>query len=101
MPNPSLDEQLKAALVEVAAYFDDQAKFFENHKSPYQLQQSSRSEGSGVDDANLMRGRARALAGATLSLFKSPLYGTLATVMTVGLALNTALTGHQIEKWVK
>ncbi|CAK7258650.1 MULTISPECIES: hypothetical protein [unclassified Shinella] len=105
MPDPSMDDATRNALEASARYFEKHASWYEDliKESPYRLPQTSkqRSENDDPGAANLMRGRARALAVNNQSIFGAKMYGTVAKLLTVGLDLpdGEEITEAQIQKW--
>jgi hypothetical protein len=88
--NPNLD----AALSIVGWYFQDQARKIEQMAGPHVIKRSSKTRG---DDET--RIHVRALATETCRLFGSFLYGTVATIATVGLGIEPAIKAKSVENW--
>ncbi|HEV7910056.1 MAG TPA: hypothetical protein VGP28_03005 [Methylocella sp.] len=88
--NPNLD----AALSIVSWYFQDQARKIGQMAGPHVIKRSSKTRG---DDET--RIHVRALATETHRLFGSFLYGTVATVVTVGLEIKPAISAKSVENW--
>jgi hypothetical protein len=90
----SVNPKLDAALSIVGWYFQDQARKIGQMAGPYVIKRSSKTRG---DDET--RIHVRALATETHRLFGSFLYGTVATVVTVGLEIKPAISAKSVENW--
>jgi hypothetical protein len=88
--NPKLDAVLSIA----GWFFQDQARKIGQMAGPHVIKRSSKTRG---DDET--RIHVRALATETHRLFGSFLYGTIATVATVGLEIKPAITAKSVENW--
>jgi hypothetical protein len=96
--NPNLD----AALSIVGWFFQDQARKIGQLAGPHVIKRSSKTRGKrssktpGDDETRI---HARALANQTHRLFGSFLYSTVATVVTVGLEIEPAISAKSVENW--
>ncbi|MGC2351622.1 MAG: hypothetical protein WA238_12075 [Methylocella sp.] len=90
----SVNPELDAALSIVGWFFQDQARKIEQMAGPHVIKRSSKNRGD--DETRL---HVRALAIETRRLFGSFLYGTVATVVTVGLEIEPAISAKSVENW--
>lgn len=88
--NPNLD----AALSIVGWFFQDQARKIEQMAGPHVIKRSSKTRG---DDGT--RIHVRALAIETHRLFGSFHCVTVATIATVGLGIEHAISAKSVENW--
>jgi len=86
--------KLSEALSIVGQYFENNAQMWEKRTSPYIIGRSSRT----LED-NEARIHSRVLASETHRLFGLFLYGTVATVVTVGLEIEPAVTAKSVQNW--
>jgi hypothetical protein len=89
-----LTSKLAEALPIVGKHFQDQARMKAQRASPYIIERSSGTRGN-----DEIRVRVRALAIETHRLFGSFLYGTIATVVTVGLKIKPAISAKSVQNW--
>jgi hypothetical protein len=95
-PRPAIDPELAKALSIVGEYLEDQGRLREQRNSPYIVERSSKERG---DDK--IRARVRALATAAHAIFGQFSYGTVATVATVALQINPAITPQSVRNWCR
>jgi hypothetical protein len=88
--NPKLDAVLSIA----GWFFQDQARKIGQMAGPHVIKRSSKTRG---DDET--RIHARSLANEMHRLFGSFLYSTVATVVTVGLEIEPAISAKSVENW--
>jgi hypothetical protein len=86
--------ELDAALSIVGWFFRDQARKIEQMAGPHVIKRSSKTRG---DDET--RIHVRALATETHGLFGSFHYVTVATIATVGLGIEPAISAKSVENW--
>lgn len=98
MPDPTLTPELRSALIAVAEYFDDQGAFFSDTMAAnsYFIGKTS-----GDSQRDLVRGRATAIARESGTLFGTPLYGTVAALVSIGLELHHPISAKDVENWAK
>jgi hypothetical protein len=96
--NPKLDAVLSIA----GWFFRDQARKIEQMAGPHVIKRSSKMRGKrsckaqGDDETRI---HVRALATETHRLFGSSHYGTVATVVTVGLEIDPPISAKSVENW--
>lgn len=88
--------KLSEALSIVGQYFENNAQMWEKKTSPYIIGRSSGTRARVSDETRI---HVRVLASETHRLFGSFLYGTVATVISVGLEIEPAITAKRVENW--
>lgn len=89
--------KLSEALSIVGQYFENNAQMWEKRTSPYIIGRSSGTRGTPGEDET--RIHVRVLASETRRLFGSFLYGTVATIATVGLEIKPAIKEKSVQNW--
>jgi hypothetical protein len=93
------DRELAQALERVQVYFVEWANFIDQAKTGPGVIGRSRKESGEGDDAR--RGQAQRIGQTMISLFKTPLAGTLATLINVARALpdHEQVTVKDVKNW--
>jgi len=91
-----VDLGLAKSLTDAEKYFEEMARYIEDHaaSNPNLLKRSSGERG---EDA--VRAIVRAVARGTLAIFGGYLYGTLATAVTVAMGLNEEINPESVKNW--
>jgi hypothetical protein len=89
-----LTPEVEKALSIAAEHFEAQERMLVQITGPCVIERSSGARGD-----NNNRTRAMALAAETHKLFGSFLYGTVATVVTVGLTIKPAILAKSVHNW--
>jgi hypothetical protein len=95
-PRLAIDPEFARALSIVGEYLEDQGRLREQKDGLYIVERSSKKRG---DDGT--RARVRALAAVTHAIFGQFLYGTVATIATVALQINPAITSRSVRSWCR
>jgi hypothetical protein len=88
---PLVDGEFERSLSIVERFFEERAAFVESGSSPYLLGRERK------DDA--ARGIVRGIAKQTKLIFGQFLYGTIATVASVGLQPHAEIGPESVRKW--